>query len=54
MYLYSPVYVKEERSILEKFLGEVARDGLAIYGKEEVEQALEDGKVEKLLILMGW
>ena len=40
----------KERVILEDFLGEIAKDGLATYGQAEVEKALEDGKVEKLLI----
>ena len=39
-----------ERAILEKFLQEVARNGLATYGQAEVEKAIEDGRVSTLII----
>ncbi|MCX6804066.1 MAG: peptide chain release factor aRF-1 [Candidatus Diapherotrites archaeon] len=40
----------KERQILEKFLGEVAKDGLATYGQIEVEKAIEDRRVSTLII----
>ena len=40
----------KEKVVLDNFLGEIARDGLATYGKKEVEDALAQGKVNKLLI----
>lgn len=40
----------KERQILDKFLGEVARDGLAIYGQAEVEKATEEKRVSTLII----
>jgi len=40
----------KERLILEKFLGEVAKDGLATYGKKEVEDTIEQGRVSALLV----
>jgi len=40
----------KEKVLLENFLGEIARDGLAMYGQKEVEEALEQGKAEKLLV----
>jgi peptide chain release factor subunit 1 len=40
----------KERQILDKFLGEVAKDGLATYGQNEVEKAIEDRRVSTLII----
>ncbi len=40
----------KERQILDKFLGEVAKDGLATYGQLEVEKAIEEGRVSTLII----
>jgi peptide chain release factor subunit 1 len=40
----------KEKLILDSFLGEIARDGLATYGQTEVEEALEQKKISKLLI----
>jgi peptide subunit release factor 1 (eRF1)/transcriptional regulator with XRE-family HTH domain len=40
----------KERSTLEHFLGEIAKEGLASYGKKEVEELIEQGRVEKLII----
>jgi peptide chain release factor subunit 1 len=40
----------KERQILEKFLGEVARDGLATYGQMEVEKALDEKRISVLII----
>jgi peptide chain release factor subunit 1 len=39
-----------EKISLDNFLGEVAKNGLATYGVKEVEEALEQGKVSKLII----
>jgi peptide chain release factor subunit 1 len=40
----------KERQILDKFLGEVARDGLATYGQIEVEKAIEEKRASTLII----
>ena len=40
----------KERLILEKFLEEVAKDGLATYGQGEVEKTLQEGRVSTLII----
>ena len=40
----------QEKQTLDNFLGEVARDGLATYGRKEVEQAIEDRRVATLII----
>lgn len=40
----------KERQILDKFLGEIAKDGLATYGQTEVEKAIEEGRVSTLII----
>ena len=40
----------KERQILDKFLGEVAKDGLATYGQAEVEKALDDRRANVLII----
>lgn len=39
-----------EKLSLDNFLGEVARNGLATYGINEVEEALDQGRVSKLII----
>ncbi len=39
-----------ERNTLDEFIGEVAKNGLATYGPKEVEEALEQGRVAKLII----
>ncbi|MEI7960956.1 MAG: peptide chain release factor aRF-1 [archaeon] len=40
----------KERQIIDKFLGEVARDGLATYGQREVEKSIDDNRVSTLII----
>lgn len=40
----------KERQIIDKFLGEVARDGLATYGQAEVEKSIEESRVSVLII----
>ncbi|MDD3159500.1 MAG: peptide chain release factor aRF-1 [Candidatus ainarchaeum sp.] len=40
----------KEKIILDKFLGEVAKNALATYGVKEVEEAIEQGKVDTLII----
>jgi peptide chain release factor subunit 1 len=40
----------KERTTLNNFLGELARNGLAIYGKDEVEKAIEENRVATLII----
>jgi len=40
----------KERQILDKFLGEVAKDGLATYGQAEVEKALNESRISTLII----
>jgi peptide chain release factor subunit 1 len=40
----------KERQILDKFLGEVAKDGLATYGQTEVEKALDERRISVLII----
>ena len=40
----------KERQIIDKFLGEVARDGLATYGQGEVEKAIGENRVSTLII----
>jgi peptide chain release factor subunit 1 len=40
----------KEKVMLDKFLGEVAKNGLATYGQKEVEDALEAGRVSILII----
>lgn len=39
-----------EKKILEKFMKEIVKDGLATYGIKEVIEALDQGKVETLLL----
>lgn len=40
----------KEKEILDKFIGEIAKDGLATYGQKEVEQTIEEGRVATLII----
>lgn len=40
----------KEKMIIDKFLGEVAKDGLATYGQLEVEKTIEEGRVSTLII----
>jgi len=39
-----------ETALIERLMAEIAREGLATYGKAEVEQATSMGAVEKLLV----
>lgn len=40
----------EEKAIIDRFMKEVVKEGLATYGVKEVTEALETGKVETLLL----
>lgn len=40
----------EEKAIMDKFMKEVVKDGLATYGIKEVIEALQTGKVETLML----
>jgi peptide chain release factor subunit 1 len=40
----------KEKVILDNFLGEIAKDGLATYGVREVEEAIEEARVATLII----
>src|SRR3989344_2267270 len=40
----------KEKALMEKFLTELAKDGLATYGEKEVMKALELGQVDKLIV----
>ncbi len=42
--------LSEETKLVEKFLGELSKDGKAVYGKDETRKALEMGAVETLLV----
>jgi len=42
--------ISTETRIVEDFLGELAKDGLVSYGKDEIEKAVNLGAVEKLLV----
>jgi len=39
-----------EKMVLDNFLGEVAKDGLATYGRVEVEKIMDEGRVATLII----
>ncbi|MGC8572002.1 MAG: peptide chain release factor aRF-1 [Candidatus Micrarchaeia archaeon] len=39
-----------ERKLMERFLSEIARNGLAVYGYENTKKALEKNAVDKLLV----
>ena len=43
----------KERKVLNEFMAEIGKDGLAAYGPKEVEEALEMGKVKTLIISEG-
>jgi protein pelota len=43
--------IVEESKLIEKLLEEIAKDGLATYGMEEVKKASELGAIETLLVL---
>lgn len=40
----------QERSVMERFMGEIARNGLAVSGYDKVKKALESGNITKLII----
>ncbi len=42
--------VVKEKRLLDRFIKEISRDGLATYGEKEVRQALFEGRVDTLLI----
>lgn len=42
--------VNEEKELVDEFIKEAVTDGLATYGYNEVKKALQDGKVNKLLV----
>lgn len=42
--------VAEESKFVEKLMAEIGRDGLAAYGRKEVENAVSSGNAERLLI----
>lgn len=43
----------QERKIIDNFLTQVVKDGLATYGTKEVEEALERGQVSSLILSEG-
>ena len=42
--------IMREKKLVQRFLKEVVKDGLAIYGEKEVRKALQAGSVKVLLI----
>ncbi|MGB9703469.1 MAG: peptide chain release factor aRF-1 [Candidatus Micrarchaeales archaeon] len=40
----------KEREVMQRFMSEIAKKGKAVYGAKDVEKALNEGKVEVLLI----
>ncbi|MBU1939528.1 peptide chain release factor aRF-1, partial [Candidatus Micrarchaeota archaeon] len=40
----------KERALVNKFMGEVAKDALATYGEAQVMQAIKDGQAEMILL----
>lgn len=48
--LLSEVDLVREKSLMNRFLYEISRDGLAVYGEEEIRKYLELGAVDILLI----
>ncbi|MDE1865598.1 MAG: peptide chain release factor aRF-1 [Candidatus Micrarchaeota archaeon] len=40
----------KERAVMEKFMAEIGRNGLAVFGYEKVKAALDSGNVSRLLI----
>ncbi|MCD6171065.1 MAG: mRNA surveillance protein pelota [Thermoplasmata archaeon] len=49
--IYKENRVTKEIKIMERVMEEIAKDGLIAYGREEVIKAIENGAVEKLIIL---
>ncbi|MCQ4153262.1 MAG: peptide chain release factor aRF-1 [Archaeoglobi archaeon] len=48
--LLSEVDLVREKNLMNRFLYEISRDGLAVYGEEEVRRYLELGAVDTLLV----
>ncbi|MEM4155722.1 MAG: peptide chain release factor aRF-1 [Archaeoglobaceae archaeon] len=48
--LLSEVDLVREKSLMSRFLYEISRDGLAVYGEEEIRKYLELGAVDTLLV----
>lgn len=48
--LLSEVDLIREKTLMNRFLYEISRDGLAVYGEEEIRKYLELGAVDTLLI----
>ncbi|MEM1576057.1 MAG: peptide chain release factor aRF-1 [Archaeoglobaceae archaeon] len=48
--LLSEVDLVREKNLMSRFLYEISRDGLAVYGEEEIRKHLELGAVDTLLI----
>ncbi|MEM1578465.1 MAG: peptide chain release factor aRF-1 [Archaeoglobaceae archaeon] len=48
--LLSEVDLIREKNLMNRFLYEISRDGLAVYGEEEIRKYLELGAVDTLLI----
>jgi peptide subunit release factor 1 (eRF1)/intein/homing endonuclease len=44
---------KKQKKLLEQFFGEVAKNGLAVYGAKETIDAMNEGKVATLLLSEG-
>lgn len=42
--------VMKERALLNRFMQEIVKDGLAAYGEKEIDEALDEGKVAVLLV----
>lgn len=42
--------IAEETMLVDRFLAEVEKDGLVVYGKKETEQAVEIGAVKEILV----
>lgn len=43
----------KEKKLVEEFFEQLVKDGLVVYGKNETEQALEEGKVATILVSEG-
>ncbi len=48
--LLSEVDLVREKNLMSRFLYEISRDGLAVYGEEEIRRYLELGAVDTLLV----
>jgi len=48
--LLSEVDIVREKNLMSRFLYEISRDGLAVYGEEEIRRYLELGAVDTLLV----